>query len=209
MPLLTPPKLDAAIQAATLTPLRDEAFYRSIDLHVVANLGVDVLDGTRAGRTGGRYNPPGSPPTCYLAGSQTLAAFECEQRSMILGIVSAPQNPRVTFAATVSNALVLDLTSAIVLAGFGLVQTELTQPASHWQHLNRTGHTAATQTLGAAARGRADCDGLLVPSWLGSLLPAGTLPRPINLVLFMDPIRSNRPSNSTASITIHDPTGLL
>ena len=209
MPLFPQPLLDGAIKAATLTPLPTHAFYRSVDLTVVANLGINVLDGTRAGTNGGRFNPPSSPPTCYLAGSQTLAAFECEQKSMILGLLHAPQNPRVTFGAVVANAHILDLTRAIVLAAFGLVQADLTKPSAHWQHLNRTGHNADTQILGAAAAARADCDGLLVPSWLASLLPAGTLSRPINLVLFMDPVNPIRLRNPAATIAIHDPTGLL
>jgi RES domain-containing protein len=203
-----PAALDFAIRAATLTPLPSDLFYRSVDLVVAANLGIHVLDGSHAGRTGGRYNSPLSPPTNYLAGTQTLAAFECEQRALILNH-PAPRSPRVSFAVTVLGAQVLDLTSALVLAGFGLSQAHLTQPASHWQFTNSTGAKAPTQVLGDAARVRADCDGVLAPSWLCSLLPAGTLRQPNNLVLFMDPNHPTRHRNSAVSMTIYDPTGLL
>ncbi len=208
MPLLPAPQLKFAIDASTLTPLPAEPYYRSVDLAVPAQLGVHILDGAHAGRRGGRFNSPGNGPTCYLAGTQTLAAFECEQEAMILGLPT-PRNPRVTFAATVSGVQVLDLTNALVLAAFGLVFSDLTQPSSHWQHLNRSGTSAPTQVLADAARARPDCDGLLVPSWLCSLLPHGTLPRPCNLVLFMDPAQSARLRTSSATITVFDPTGLL
>jgi len=208
MPLPPASDLALAITAATLTPLPDEPWYRSVDLAVVVNLGVHVLDGTHTGTTGGRFNSPGSKPTCYLAGTQTLAAFECEQAAMILGLTK-PRSPRVTFAISVSGAQVLDLTKALVLAPFGLTYADLTLPSSHWQHLNHTGVSAPVQALGEAARVRKDCDGLLVPSWLCSLLPPGTLPRPNNLVLFMDPAHPTQLRNTGRSITIHDHSKLL
>ena len=114
-----------------------------------------------------------------------------------------------TFGVTVAGASVLDLTNAIVLAPFGLTHAELTQPSSFWQHLNANGQLAPTQILGNAARQRADCDGLLVPGWLGTLLPPGTLPRLSNLVLFMDPAQPNHHRNANVALSIHDPTGLL
>jgi RES domain-containing protein len=208
VPLPPPADLDFAIRAASLTPAPSRPFYRSADLVVVANLGVNVLDGSHAGRTGGRYNSPGSPPTDYFAGTQTLAAFECEQQTMVLNL-PAPRNPRVTFAVAVDGAHVLDLTSALVLAGFGLTQADLVQPTTHWKFINQTGATAPTQILGDAARRRADCDGLLAPSWLCSILPTGTLRQPNNLVLFMDPNAPSRPRSPSVSMEIYDPTDLL
>jgi len=208
MPLPPTSDLALAITAATLTPLPDEPWYRSVDLAVVVNLGVHVLDGTHTGKTGGRFNSPASKPTCYLAGTQTLAAFECEQAAMILGLTK-PRSPRVTFAISVAGAQVLDLTNALVRTPFGLTYGELTLPSSHWQHLNRTGVSAPVQILGEAARARKDCDGLVVPSWLCSVLPPGTLPRPNNLVLFMDPGHSTRLRNTGRTITVHDHSKLL
>jgi RES domain-containing protein len=150
MPLPSAKDLAYAVEAAPATPLLAEPYYRSVDLHVVANLGVRLLDGSRSGKNGTRYNGPGGTPICYLAGSQTLAAFECEQEALILRLHRWPRNPRVTFAATISGATILDLTTQLVLQGFGLTPQELLLPSQHWQHENRQGRLAETQVLGDA-----------------------------------------------------------
>jgi hypothetical protein len=209
MPLLSPSDLADAIQAAQTIALPDEPFYRSVDLVVVANSGVHVLDGSHSGFTGARYHPPGSEPTAYFAGSQTLAAFECEQEQLILGVHRGARNPRVTFAITATNAVVPDLTKQLVLHAFGLTQQDLMKPTAHWRHENAKGGHAETQILGAAIRNRPDVDGMLVPSWLAALLPPGVLPRAENLVLFMDPASPTKPRRGTVRVHIHDPTGLL
>jgi RES domain-containing protein len=189
--------------------LRPEPFYRSVDFAAVANLGVRILDGSRAGQHGGRYNAPRSEPTSYFAGTQTLAAFECEQEALVLGTHLTLRNPRLTVAVSVTNAAVLDLTKQLVLYGFGLTPADLLRPTTHWRHENSLRRLAETQVIAEAARLRPDVDGLLVPSWLSGLLPTSVLPRMENLVLFMNPLAPHEPRRTTVAISIHDPTGLI
>lgn len=103
----------------------------------------------------------------------------------------------------------LDLTTQLVLQGFGLTPQELLVPSQHWQHENRQGRLAETQVLGDACRARSDIDGLIVPSWLAAILPASVLSRAENIVLFMDPSAPDQPRRSGVTIQVHDPTGLL
>jgi RES domain-containing protein len=199
------------VGAALLSPLHDPIFYRSVSLPVIANLGVHPLDGAHAGRLGGRYNSEHSEPICYLAGTQTLAAFECEHEALILGLPGTPREPRVSFAVSVTNAQILDLTNAMNRQTVGVQEADLVQPTPHWRHLNRNGLMSPAQQLGAAVRARPDIDGLLVPSWPGTFIPSGVLPRLHNLVLFMDPANPRAPRRARAgvSVMIHDPTNLL
>jgi RES domain-containing protein len=204
-----PGGLPFAVDAAPLSPLVVPVVYRSVSLTVVANLGVHPLDGNHSGQIGGRYNRPGAPPTCYFAGTQTLATFECEQEALVMRIPGSPLDPRIAFAVTVAGARVLDLTQMIVLAGLGVAHADLVRPTAHWQHMNRRGLFDVTQQIGDAARIRPDVDGLLVPSWLASLLPPNLLPRTTNLVLFMDPRDPRKPRRAGVTLEIHDPTRLL
>jgi RES domain-containing protein len=197
------------VDAAQLSHLAVPVFYRSVSLRVMAKLSVHPLDGMHAGRAGGRYNPPRSEPTLYLAGTQTLAVFECEHEALALALPSAPLEPRVTFAVSVENARVLDLTQELVRVGIGAARDELIAPTTHWQRQNRTGTVSITQQIGETARARPDVDGLLVPSWLGSLLSEGLLPRTNNLVLFMDPAHPRKPRRDGVTLAIHDPNGVL
>jgi RES domain-containing protein len=209
LPLLAAADLANAILAAVATPLRPDPFYRSVDFTAVANLGVRILDGSRAGLNGGRYNAPGSQPTAYFAGTQTLAAFECEQEALVLGTHLTARNPRLTVAVSVGKAVVLDLTKQLVLYGFGLDLADLLKPTTHWRHENSLHRLAETQVIAEAARLRPDVDGLRVPSWLSGLILPSVLPRMENLVLFMDPLAPHQPRRAGVRISIHDPTGLV
>lgn len=209
MPLLAAADLATAIHAAVITPLRPDPFYRSVDFAAVANLGVRILDGSRAALNGGRYNAASRGPTAYFAGTQTLAAFECEQEALVLGTHLTPRNPRITVAVSVANARVLDLTKQLVLYGLGLQPADLLKPTTYWRHENSQHRLAETQAVAEAARLRPDLDGLLVPSWLSGLVPNSVLPRMENLVLFMDPLAPHQPRNAAVKISIHDPTGLI
>ncbi len=199
----SPSAIVFGVNAALLSPLPDPVFYRSVSLPVIVNIGVHPLDGTHSGSTGGRYNPPRSAPICYLAGTQTLAAFECEHEAVILGLPGTPREPRVGFAVSVANARILDLTNAMNQQTVGVQAADLVQPTAHWRQMNRLGMLSPAQQLGAAARARPDVDGLLVPSWPGTFIPAGVLPRLHNLVLSRPTLlpRSRSPARGRRSRT--------
>lgn len=203
--------LATAIRAAKLTSVH-RTFYRSVDLTLVRQLGLRMLDGAHAGITGNRYNSPNTEPIAYLAGSQTVAALECEQASYIMGVGSQTPNPRLTVAITVASTHILDLTNPVVLANLGVVRDQLLIPTLQWQHVNSLGGVADPQLVGDLARERADVDGLLVPSWVLELLPPNTLPPSPNLVLFMEPRAPATPrgqTHGTTTLRVHDPTGLV
>lgn len=209
--MVAPSSLAFNVAAAKPSPLPPNAFYRSVTLNVLATLGVHPLDGRHSGTTGGRYNRPGADPTCYLAGCQTIATFECEQDQLVLRLPTFPLEPRIIFAVIVAGARVLDLTQALVQRTLGVRPDDLVIPSAHWQHQNHLGILSMAQQIGEAVRtSRPDIDGLLVPSWLGgSLLQPNALPRTENLVLFMDRAAPANPRRGGVTIAIQDPTGLL
>lgn len=203
-----PALLAAAVAAVGATPL-SEAFYRSVDTYALRDYAVDPLDGSHAGRTGGRYNRPGSAPVAYLAGSMTLAAAECEQVAMVLGLATSRGNPRLTLTVAVEGALVIDLTNPVVLAQLGLRAGDLLAPTPVWQQHNRAGLATVPQQLGEAIRAsRPDVDGIRYPSWFGALV-AGRLPRLDNLMLFMDPDRPSEPRRPAVTVEVVDPRGFV
>ncbi|MGA2451253.1 MAG: RES family NAD+ phosphorylase [Polyangiaceae bacterium] len=206
--MVAPHTLASSVQAAQPGPTPAAAFYRSVSLKVIINIGAHPLDGAHAGASGGRYHRAGGAPICYLAGTQTLATFECEHEAMVLHLPSKPLDPRITFAVTVDNARILDLTNPLVLAVLGVAPGDLVLPSAHWQQLNRQGVLSTTQEIGETARARPEIDGLLVPSWLGSFLN-NAIPRSDNLVLFMNPAAPEQPRRPGVTMTIHDPTNLL
>jgi RES domain-containing protein len=204
-----PSKLQDLVKAVVLTRLPRTRYYRSVDLRLMVDLGVKLLDGTYTGCTGGRYNKPGSDPTCYLAGSETLAAWECEHEAMALGLRTVKRNPRVTCGVEIKGVQVLDLTNNKVLVSLGVTRADLTKTTTHWRDINKKKRLSLTQRIGEAARCRPDCDGILCPTWLVTIAGPTMIPRLENLVLFMDPVDGTKHRNSKVSITVIDPTGLL
>jgi len=202
-----PKVLEFAIKSVPIATVLG-TFYRSVDLRVVAILGTDVLSGAHAGKTGGRFNEPGSPPTSYFAGSQTLASLECEQDLLLLAI-PPPTNPRLVVAMVVKDLNILDLTNSLVLAHLSIHRNELLIPTNQWRFLNDSGLTSVPQMLGNAARAREEIDGILAPSWFESLLGPSELPRMQNLILFMDPKEDSKHRNPAVSLQVNDPDGLL
>ena len=92
--MVAPNTLAFNVAAAQPSPAPAAAFYRSVELQLVATLGVHPLNGAHAGTAGGRYHRQGSAPICYLAGTQTLATFECEHEAMVLRLPRAPTRSR-------------------------------------------------------------------------------------------------------------------
>jgi len=202
--------LDAAVQSIRTRTLSGEIFFRSVNLDSLLTLGFSPLDGTQTGKVGGRYNPPNSPPTTYLAGCQTLAAMETEQLAMISGHSPATSRPRLICGVLVDNAEVVDLTSIMVLSHFAIQKDDLLMPTLRWQQLNDKAIHILPQLLGAAIRDRPDIDGILYPPYItvpfAQHYPPGF---ENNLVLFMHPNKPSSPRRSKVILTIIDPGNLL
>lgn len=200
--------LGAAVASAPLAEIDEATFFRSIDWRVVERLGVNILDGAHAGMTGGRYNAPQSPPTSYFAASQTLASLESEHARLVATVRPRVAPPRLVVSVTVANLRVLDLTNRLVISHLGVPTAELTVPTKQWQALNDRGSLSTCQIIGAAARDRSACDGIVAPSWFVRLL-GDTLPRMENLILFMDASAFDRPRSPRANLSVYDPDRLL
>jgi RES domain-containing protein len=182
----------------------------SVSLYTVNSNHLDsALDGTHSGKIGGRYNPPGSEPTLYLARSYTLASLECEQEQLMVGMTSGPVGPRVVFSVRIRNAHVLDLRNPIVQANLSIKLEDLRCPNAHWKNENESGRQSIPQQIGEAVRSTPDADGLVVPSWLQIVGPSKgnppVLPEMDNLVLFMGRSVPRKPRRSTVGIEIYDP----
>jgi RES domain-containing protein len=199
--------MTAAARLRTLgkpAPSRVELFFRNMSFLRLAGTVSDVLNGKYSGVSGGRYNPPKSGPVCYLAGTQTGAAFEIEQEQLLLGFGNTPNpTPRITFGVSVEGAVLLDLTNQMLWPNLSIVgdQSDVFMPSSDWKELNQQGMDAPMQQLGAAARA-AGYDGILYPAIVSQYIGT-SLPRLHNLALFMSPTAPATPANTSVVMQLH------
>jgi RES domain-containing protein len=183
------------------TPVSAGLFFRSINYLFLNGSASNVLSGVHAGTTGGRFNPPRSGPTCYLAGTQTNAAFEVEQEQLLLALARTPNPaPRITFGVTVDQVVLLDLVNPMMRSYLGLASdhTDLYMPTPTWKALNRKGVAAPMQQLGDAARA-AGYDAVLYPAILSQYIGTA-LPNMHNMSLFM---AAAGPANPAVQIALH------
>ncbi|MEM7159630.1 MAG: RES family NAD+ phosphorylase [Myxococcota bacterium] len=201
-------QLGALARVPLLEVQGTETYYRSVLVTALMQIErAKFLSGEHAGTLGGRYNSPGSAPTLYLAGSQTLASFEVEQDLLLAGLIQGTPT-RLMCGVEVVGAKLLDLTNVVVRNALGIDQHDLVQPGVVRTGLNAAGAPSQTQMLGDAIRQRPDCDGIKVPTALGPVFHPG-FPRLHNLVLFQDrndPVKLRR---SGPTLTVVDPTSLV
>src|SRR3972149_6886636 len=105
--------VDPVIAAAPVVTVPATTFFRACTPHRLRVYNKSAFDGGWTGQRGGRFNSPGSDPTLYLAGCQTVATFETEQEAMLNNLVAPTPAPLVGVATVIRNARVVALTDGL------------------------------------------------------------------------------------------------
>lgn len=181
-----------------------EVYCRNVALRAVLGSAGKVTSGLAAASKGGRYNPAASFPVCYLAGTQTGAAFEVEQEQLLMQ--SAVGTPRASFSVTVQGGVWLNLTNPMICANLRLTDAELHIPSPVWKVSTQQNVRVPTQDVGTLAR-NAGYDGVLFPAIMSTYI-GNALPNLYNLALFMDPANPESPASANVDLVVHH-NGLL
>ncbi len=187
------------------TPWPATLCFRSVNALFVGSARSSVLTGYFSGRNGGRFNPPGSDPVCYVAATQTAASFEVEQEQLLLGMGrNADPPPRIIFGVSLRGARLLDLGNPMLCKQLGLAcdESDLLMPSLAWKSLNASGLHAPTQVLGEAARAQG-YDGIRYPGVLSTYV-GSALPALHNVAVFMDPEKPAEPARRRVRLSLHD-----
>jgi RES domain-containing protein len=161
---------------------------------VSSAVGPQPLWGMGSRNSGGRFTPPDTFETVYLAEDPTTAWAE------VTGVILHPQAPPLTLRAapwvaiTVDGVLatVLDLAEPSVQTALGTNMQELT---GQWRYTKAQGREACTQRLGRICHGTARFDAIRYPS---SKNPNG-----ICVAVFPDRLKG------PAYLEVYDPHGNL
>jgi RES domain-containing protein len=121
----------------------------------------EFLAGKGSARHGGRWNPPSSFRTVYLALDLNTALAEVKGWLDYYGLKPESALPRVFAAIQADLSEVLDLTDGAIRQRLQVSLDRII--AEDWRRLNDQGREALTQAIGRAAF-EASFEGLLVPS---------------------------------------------
>jgi RES domain-containing protein len=121
----------------------------------------DLLTGEGSRKHGGRWNPPSSFATVYVAFSDATALAEARANHLYYGLDPADALPRTIVAVDVELSRVLDLTDGKVRRTLGVSATRMR--GDDWRKLNRRGAESLTQAIGRVAYENG-LEGLLVPA---------------------------------------------
>jgi len=120
-----------------------------------------MLTGEGSRRNGGRWNPPSSFATVYVAYSDVTALAESKANHIYYGLNPADALPRVIVAVDVRLAKVLDVADAAARKALEVSATRMRR--DDWRASNRRGAESLTQAIGRAAY-ECSLEGLIAPA---------------------------------------------